>query len=281
MVEDNPDFCLYYGLLRALFKHNPQRDPVAGTVESIAQITADTLYDCHKVFYNPSNMALCVAGDIDPVMVFELAGNILPKEPGELPERDYGEEESMIPETMDFSAAMEVSQPIFLTGCKTKPVARGRESLRAELISAMALDILAGHSSPLYIKLYSEGLISSDFSASFESAAGTAYSVFGGESNAPERVFEEIKKEITKLSKDGPDADLFGRIKKAALGSHIRMLNSFDAICGSIVSGYFHGYDAFEATDLLASMTLDDMTAFYRESLSPENMALSIIVPKE
>ena len=279
MIEDDPDHCLYYGLLRSLFKHNPQRDSVAGTVESIAQISAKTLYDCHKAFYHPSNMALCVAGDIDPKEIFDIAERILPKEPGEVPERDYGEKEAPEPETARFTAEMEISRPIFLAGCKTSPAPRGRESLRAELISAIALDILAGHSSPLYIRLYGEGLVSSDFSASFESAAGTAYSVFGGESNEPERVYDEVKKEIARLSASGPDPALFGRIKKAALGSHIRMLNSFDAICGGIVSGFFRGYDTFEATELLSSMTIDDVTSFYHESLSPHNMAISIITP--
>jgi len=69
MIEDDPDYCLYYGLLRSLFKSNPVRDSVAGTVESIVKITSDTLYDCHKTFYAPSNMALCVVGDVDPMMV--------------------------------------------------------------------------------------------------------------------------------------------------------------------------------------------------------------------
>ncbi len=44
-----------------------------GTVESIAQISAKTLYDCHKVFYNPSNMVLCCSGDLDPETVAEIA----------------------------------------------------------------------------------------------------------------------------------------------------------------------------------------------------------------
>jgi predicted Zn-dependent peptidase len=66
MTEDSPDFSIYINLMRSLYAFNPVRDSVAGTVESIAQITADTVFDCHKVFYNPSNMALCVVGDADP-----------------------------------------------------------------------------------------------------------------------------------------------------------------------------------------------------------------------
>ncbi|NLH00497.1 MAG: insulinase family protein, partial [Clostridiales bacterium] len=55
MVEDSPSYVIYNNLLRCLYSSNPVRDSVAGTVESIAEITHETLYHCHKVFYNPSN----------------------------------------------------------------------------------------------------------------------------------------------------------------------------------------------------------------------------------
>ena len=281
MGEDEPDHCVYYNLMKSLFRRHPLRDPVTGTVDSISMITAGTLYDCHKVFYNPSNMALCVAGDVEFQDVMDIAQKILPAEPGEIPGRDYGPAEDLKPVKARISKAMDVSLPIFLAGCKSPPAARGRESLRLDLISALALDLLAGHSSPLYIRLYGEGLVCSDFSASYESAAGAAYSMFGGESNDPERVFDEVKKEILRLSEDGPNKELFGRIKKAAIGSQIRSLNSFEAICAGIAGGYFRGYDAFEAAELLVSITEDDVAAFFREHLTPSNMAISIITPKE
>ncbi|MBQ8975055.1 MAG: insulinase family protein, partial [Oscillospiraceae bacterium] len=61
MTQDDPNSELYYNLMKCLYRENPIRYSVAGTVESIAEITPQVLYDCHKVFYNPSNMVLCVA----------------------------------------------------------------------------------------------------------------------------------------------------------------------------------------------------------------------------
>ena len=280
MCEDDPDYCVYYNLMKSLFRHNPLRDSVAGTVDSISAITAETLYDCHKVFYNPSNMTLCAAGNVEFSEILETAQRILPKTPGELPMRDYGPPEEIKPEATYVKNAMEVSQPIFLAGCKSTPVAQGRENLRIELVGALALEILAGHSSPLYIRLYSEGLVCSDFSASFESSVGTAYSMFGGESGDPERVFDEVKQEILRLSGSGPEKKLFERTKKSAIGSHIRSFNSLESICVGIAGGHFRGYDVFEASELLASITEDDISAFYRERLMPDNMAISIINPR-
>ena len=67
MYEDSPDFRLYINLMRSLFEHSALRDGVAGTVESIAEITPELLYNCYRAFYRPSNMALAVVGAL---MVF-------------------------------------------------------------------------------------------------------------------------------------------------------------------------------------------------------------------
>jgi predicted Zn-dependent peptidase len=279
MTEDEPDYAVYYGLMKALFKHNPLRDSVAGTIESISQITADTLYHCHNVFYNPSNMVLCVAGDVDPDKVVAAARRILPKEPGEVPQRDYGPAESSAPEAMRAEKKMEVSIPIFLIGAKAVPVADGREYYRQELIGGLATEILAGHSSPLYFQLYGQGLVNSGFSAAYESSAGAFYTMTGGESSDPYKVFELYKAETGRLAQTGIDAALFDRLKKASLGRQIRMLNSFDSICYNYARGHFRGYDAYEAVEILNALTIDDVRSFIKNSMAPESMAISVVTP--
>jgi len=279
MCEDEPNYCLYYGFLQSLFKTNPLRDSVVGSIESIKKITAETLYDCHKVFYAPSNMALCIVGDVDPKAVYDTAEKILPSEHGAIPLRDYGNPEKLSPEQNVFSKEMEVSLPIFLAGAKMPSAKKGKDYLWLEIVSAIALEILCGHSSSFYMRLYAEGQINADFSASFDSSAGVAYTMFGGEARDPERVFDEIKKETCRLLEQGVDPALFGRLKKAAIGSHIRALNSFGVLAGSIVEGHFKGFDPFIAPALLSKMTTDDVYKFISGNIIPENMSISIINP--
>jgi predicted Zn-dependent peptidase len=139
--------------------------------------------------------------------------------------------------------------------------------------------MLFGHSSPFYLRLYADGLINADFSASFDSVSGIAYTMFGGETRDPERVFREIKDQVQKMLRHEPDTALFERIKKAAVGSYIRALNSFGVIASGIVEGHFRGYDSFKAKMLVTNTSIDDIIDFIQKNLLPENMAISIINP--
>ena len=279
MVEDDPDHVLYYGLMKLLFRNNPVRDSVAGTVESIAEITDETLCKCHKIFYNPANMALCVVGDVDPERIFEIAQKTLQIPRGDTPKSDYGTEEQRTPVATRAERRMEVSEPQFMIGVTAPYPERGDERKRMELLGMLACELTAGKSSPLYIKLYADGLIKSDFSAAFESTAGIAYSAFAGSSSDPELVFESIKAEVQRIIENSASAPLFERVKKACFGRDMRALNGFDNICHAYVSGFFRGFDALEMTEELMSVRLDEVVEFMRENMKPENMAISLVLP--
>ncbi len=107
--------------MQSLYHTSPARTPVAGSVESIRKITAQTLYDCHKAFYTPANMCLVVVGDVEPQQVLDIARRVLPKDSGELIERDYGAEEPTEAARAYAEERMEVSMPSFLVGFKCPP----------------------------------------------------------------------------------------------------------------------------------------------------------------
>ena len=63
MYDDSPDWRLITGLCECLYHSHPIRSDIAGTVESIAEITPEMLYDCCRAFYAPGNMVLAAAGN--------------------------------------------------------------------------------------------------------------------------------------------------------------------------------------------------------------------------
>ena len=281
MYEDDPDNAVYMNLMRLLFEHNPLRDDVAGTVESIRDITPQVLYNCHKVFYHPANMALCVVGDVEPDRVEAIAREILTPEIAEKPGRDYGGPEALTPAAVLKEERMEVSAPIFLAGVKLGPMTTGLTALRERLVSGLALRCLCGRSSPFYLKLYSEGLLNTTFGSGVDFAAGEGMMVFGGESKDPKAVVNALLAEAEAVAQKGFDPSLFDRQKKAACGGRIRALNDFRGLAISIIEGCFAGFQPMDSFAMLDGITNQDAAAWVREHLVRERVALSIIHPKE
>ena len=280
MIEDNPDWQIYARMLRALYSVSTARTSIAGTVESISRITAETLYDCHKAFYTPSNMILTVVGNVDPVKVSDLARRILPKEGGPVIPRDYGSEPEAVG-AKEARMAMEVSSPQFLAGWKCRPVPEGEERLRRLILGNLACDLLFGESSPLYQRLYSQGLVNSSFGGDFEQMPCVAYLYAGGESKYPQTVAAELQKEADRLIREGFDEDYFQRALRSSFGSSLRGLNSFENIAVSLTEGCFGGFDPFRFPQIFDAVTQEDILNFLRDNMTADRAVLSEIVPKE
>ena len=281
MIEDNPEWQVYKQLMQALYHTSPARTPVAGSVESISHITAQTLYDCHKAFYTPANMCLVVVGDVKPERIIAAANQILPAKSGPLIRRDYGAEEELTAAEHFVTAAMEVSMPTFLVGFKCPPQHGGEEQHRFTAIGELACDVLMGESSPLYARLYAEGLINGSFGAAFDLLPGASYVYAGGDSKDPQAVAEAILAEARRLVSEGVDGDYYRRVVNANFGAALKALNSFESIAVSMAEGCFQGYDPYCFPEVYDSITVEDVLDFLRRNMTRDHMALSVITPKE
>ena len=281
MIEDDPNWQVYANLLKGLYRSHPARIPVAGSVESIAGITAEMLYDCHRAFYDPANMALCVVGDVDPEEILRIANEVLPAGAHPRIERDYGAEENETAAAPAVETAMEVSLPLFLCGYKCDGVPDGEENLRQELIGNMACDILFGESSPLYNRLYTEGLINGEFGGGYELLPGISFVVTGGESKSPRKVHLAIMEEAERLNREGVSDQLWQQIRRATYGGLLRGLNSFESIAVGVVESAFRGYDYFRFPEIFASIEKVDVEQFISENITPDRATISMIHPKQ
>ena len=279
MTEDTPDWRVYKNLLGCLYERSPVRVPIAGTVESIAQITPETLYACHKAFYAPSNMILCVVGDLEAEPVLALAREILPGEPGAAIERDYGAAEAPGVFRKSFTQTMEIATPQFLMGFKCPALADGEAQLRQSVIGGLACDALLGESAPLYLRLYDEGLINGSFGGDFDQLPGAAYLYAGGECKEPEKVARAVLDEAARLGREGIDPDLYERLRRADFGASLRALNSFENVAVSMADGYFRGFDPYRFPEVCDSVTRADVEAFLRENVVEERRAMSLLAP--
>ena len=280
MIEDDPDWKVVTNLFAALYRHHPIRVSVAGSVESISHITAETLYACHKAFYDPANMVLCVAGNVDPEHICQVAREILPAQAGPIARKDYGPAEPAEVAQSRIEQHMAVSTPIFQLGYKGDPVERGVEGLRQRLVGDLAIEALLGESTPLYARLYEQGLINRSFSYGCESYPGCAFLMAGGESKDPAAVQEAVAEEAGRLVRDGIDPALWERIKKGMYGARVRGLNSFENLCVGQAQSFFRGVDYLSFAGLYDAVTKKEAEELIEKWIVPGRTALSVVRPK-
>ena len=268
-----------FNLLRCLYSKHPVRIDIAGTVESIAQITDKLLYDCYNTFYNLNNMALAVVGNVNVDDVLAVCDEYLvPAQPLSIERSFEDEPREILKDYEEYHLAMSV--PVFAFGYKeacNKPV----QSLKDLIETNILLDIIAGNTSPLYQQLINQGLINSSFSKEYFTGYGYESVIFDGESTNPQAVADAIKAEVSRLRKDGIDPELFESVRRSLYGKEIMEYNDIDSIANNLIYCDFNGYKIFEALDIYKSVTLNDITQRLATMLDEQYSALSVVKNKE
>ena len=281
MYLDSPDSRVFEDLVQGLYENHPICVPILGTCESIRRITPELLYNCHRAFYTPANMMLCVVGDVDPDNVCAIAEEILGKARLSAGEKLRNREESMTCTTAMRSARMEVAMPMFNLGFKCEYPGSGEAAIRQEMIGDLAAEALFGESSALYLKLYEEGIIDSSFGGGFETIDGMAMLLCSGDSDEPETIREAMLAQAEIIVKEGIDEDSFLRMKRSALGRRIRGLDSFDSTCFRLCAYALSDYDYFRFPSLYEQIEKRDIQEFLQRVVRPERCSLSVIYPQE
>ncbi len=279
MTADTPDTRLFEQLMEAMYIRHPIRQPILGTADSIQNITPQVLTDCHRAFYTPENMMLCVIGDVDAKAIAALAQQVLGDTPRPTGNKLRPWQEEMTPAVPEVRCAMEVAMPMFQLGFKCEPTGHGIDAIRMEVIGDLAAEALFGESSRLYLQLYEEGLIDSSFGGGFETVEGMALLTASGDSDAPERVRDAIVAQAAVLAAEGLHQQDLLRMKRSLLGRRLRDLDSFDSTCFRLCAYHFSNFDYMEFPAVVESVTVQETIDFIKRVVTTERCCLSVITP--
>lgn len=279
MYYDEPGWMATFNLLRCLYKNHPVRIDIAGTCDSIAQITDKLLYSCYNTFYNLSNMVLAVAGNVTPEQVLGVCDRVLKKaEPIEI-ERSFTDEPDEIVSPTD-TYYLSVGVPVFALGYKE--VCETPEASLAEIVQTnIILEALSGKTSPLYNELLESGLLNQSFSYEYFTGFGYRACIFDGESPDPARVAEKLRAAAAALKEGGLSEDAFETARRSLYGREIMEYNEVDSVANAMMSAYFAGYSIFDVLQAFKKVTLDQVNARLQTILRDDHAALSVVKEKE
>ncbi|MBQ8572665.1 MAG: pitrilysin family protein [Ruminococcus sp.] len=273
MYEDSPEWRVLFNLLGAMYHNHPVRVDIAGSIESIAEITPESLYTCYNSYYNFHNMALSVVGNVDVDEVVRICDKYLK-------EQEKTEVKSLFPEEpYEIKEAyaeqiFPVAVPIFNFGFKLKADKLHNEDQLAHL--DILLFMLASSTSPMYRELMDKKLINSTFGYEFFEGGGYSALIFSGESRDPQKAAEIIKSYFDKAKAEGLDANDFNDAKKATYGDALSSLNSVDTVANMLEDFYFSKRKIFDYYDAIGNANIEKACELLNE-IDTANSSLSVV----
>jgi predicted Zn-dependent peptidase len=284
MYKDNADWRSYFGLIEALFQVHPVHIDIAGTNESIMEISKDLLYQCYRTFYHPSNMSFFVVGHVDPEETMLLIRDNQAKKqfpPQDEIRRFFDEEPSQV-RTREKVTILPVSLPKCLFGFKDPHTdLTGKALLARECQIKVLFDILFSSSSAIYQALYDENLISDTFGHEYNCNPGYGFSIIGGDTRDPHALIERIKQEVAKAQTKGLDPVSFERSRKKKMGGYLRLLNSPEAIANEFTKYNYKEMDLFDILSVYGDMTIEQVNAALQDHFNWDLCSVSIVRSEE
>ena len=276
MYDDYPEWKVYLNTLEAMYHNNPVKLDITGTIETISKIDKDILYKCYNTFYNPSNMAMVVAGDFEPNEILdEIKKRLIKHEPNGEIKRIYEDEPQEIVKDK-IEQKIEVSKPLYTIGIKDV-VPETEIKVKKHIAIEILLNILIGASSDLYKQLYEMGNSYSVPSIEYEFDKTYAHILITGQSNNPEKLFEMFKQKVADIKDKGIDKDVFERTKKMIYGEYVKEYNDIVDISRMFLSDYFKGINSFDYIEEINTIYVEFVEQVLKEVFNDQKMVLSVV----
>ncbi|MCI9354719.1 MAG: insulinase family protein [Firmicutes bacterium] len=275
MYQDEPSWIVFFNLLENMYHNHTVKNPIAGTVNSIQQVTKEVLQKSYEAYYTPENFCLVCAGDIQSDEILEMADKIMKPTNGHRAVSLFEKEpESVVKQYCQKD--MSLIEPIFQIGFKQKPQEESK-SLKQIYLMRMAMDILAGESSLFFEKAYQKEWIQQPVDCEFFSGDGYAFTAFSATGKYAQETAELLLKEIEKIQQEGISQEVFERAKSKQVGRMVRGFNSIYAICMSQLELALKNRDLFDGFHTLKGIKKEEVQRVFQKDFLKNNMTVSVV----
>lgn len=280
MYLDDPNVVMNNTLMENMYFNHPIRYDIGGTLDSIMDITSETLNHVYDSFYHPSNRLVVIAGKVDlkAIQAYFQAYDLKYPLKHEKPKTIYPRELKRIRvkqvlETKDIGIS-KIMLGFKLVPKKLKP----KEQIKREMAITMMTNLLLGSSSTMYEKLIKDGLINQSFSVSTNFEKNAESIILFAESKKITTLKRILVEFLTHTGINELTEEAFKRYQKVYLGQLIYALNNVE-YKAYLYGKYYHmGASLFDVVDLLKEVTLEDLKNSFHE-LQKNN--LSILIHKK
>ncbi|EOH72343.1 EF-P 5-aminopentanol modification-associated protein YfmH [Enterococcus malodoratus] len=266
MYQDDPSWQQFFAILKNMYPKHPLHIDIAGTIDSIAEITAEDLYTCYNTFYHPSNMTLFVVGNLDAEALMDFIRKNQAEKTFEAPEpiqRRFPQETT--DEIIKLSEEkMPITMPKAIVGVKglAELPADDKERLIFKVSMDLLFQMLVGSTSQNYLRMYNEGLLDDSFGYEFSLDRSFYFADFGGDSEEPQKLADRLTEILLHFATD-PEINEknLTLLKKKMLGKYFQSLNSLEYVANQFTQSLFGEWTLFDMPEIIQEIELADVLA--------------------
>lgn len=262
MYQEQPGYKLMFNTLRAMYSNHPIRVDIAGSVESIYDITKDDLYLCYETFYHPSNMVLFIVGDVNPQNMIDLVEQHEAKRnKTNQPKIERAEiDEPIEVNQHNVTEQMKLQSPRLMLGFKNQPLKESSEKyVQRDLEMTFFYELIFGEETDFYQNLLNKDLIDETFGYQFVLEPSYSFSIITSATQQPDELKELLLNELKKYRGQLVDQEAFDLLKKQFIGEFISSLNSPEYIANQYAKLYFEGVSVFDMLEIVENITLESV----------------------
>lgn len=281
MYQDNPDYRLFFGALANLYPQTPLAEDIAGTKESISEITVENLKENFKNFYHPSNMTLFVIGNFDLEQIaaeiaeqqekLVFAGSSEPIE--KIPV-------SLHPVVSTDTYRMEVASPKLAVGIRGTDFVDKSELYRYKITLKLLFAMMFGWTSKRFQSLYESGKMDNSLTLEVEVEKDFHFVMLTMDTQEPVGLSHQFRSAIKNFDKD-PDVteEHLDTIKSEMFGDFLHGLNSLEYIATQY-EPHLAGENLFDLPKILQDISLNDVIKLGHRFIDQCDMTDFTIFPK-
>jgi len=258
MYQDSPDYQLFFGALEQLYPATSLADDIAGTKESIANITTENLHENFDLFYHPSQMHLLVIGNFDVDSVCQVLKDYekeTPRQSIKL-ERIPVEKNEVV---LNQSSRMSVAIPKLAIAIRGNDLIQKEETFRYKLMLKLLFSMMFGWTSQRFQSLYEAGKIDDSLTLEVEVEELFHFVILTMDTQEPVSVSHQFRKAIRQFEKD-PDVNQehLDTIKSEMFGDFLQGLNSLE-YSATQFEYFSDGSTSYDLPKILQSISLQDI----------------------
>lgn len=259
MYQDDPDYRLYLGVLSSLFPDTPIAVDLAGTSETLEQISHQQLVESFSTFYRPEQMHLVVVGDLDEEQIVSLLEqHRLVSECDSQLSVDRAPIDYLPVKTRQ-SIRMDVVKPKLAVAFRPKTII-DHDLLYLKLVLKLYTSMVLGWTASTYQDWYEQSKIDDSFDIQIEINERFQFIVISLDTDEPIGMSAKIKSTLKNPSnKQDLSQEHFSLLKKEYYGEFISSMDQLDELTVLYLEHQLFSNSYFDLPDFLSTLTWEEV----------------------